>query len=355
METVIDTASDEWQPALSPNGNRLCYVSGPKNDGATLRTVNVNGTGDSPFRDDPLLGDLNCVWSPDGKRILYSEGAFASGQLVSRDINGEDFEALNAFNVEKHFDGNADWATNFSPKCDSKNIHVGVNEFVTVSLTCIDPDAGFGAEPPTPTPLESEAMEIVMGPSHGAIGGLSNGKVTYTPGKDFQGTDAFTYTGTDGTSNAVPASVTIQVGNPPQGDHSAPSISAIKLSAKRWRVGSSLAKISKAPVGTTISFGLSEAARAGLTFQRAQPGRKSGKNCAKQTSANKTHPKCTRYVNAGTINFNGKAGQNKVKFQGLITKSRKLSLGTYRVVVAARDAAGNGSSRNGPTFTIVQG
>ena len=217
VETVIDTASDEWQPALSPNGNRLCYVSGPKNDGATLRTVNVNGTGDSPFRDDPLLGDLNCVWSPDGKRILYSEGAFASGQLVSRDINGGDFEALNAFNVEKHFDGNADWATNFSPKCDSKNIHVGVNEFVTVSLTCIDPDFGFGAEPPTPTPLESEAMEIVMGPSHGAIGGLSNGKVTYTPGKDFQGTDAFTYTGTDGTSNAVPASVTIQVGNPSSG------------------------------------------------------------------------------------------------------------------------------------------
>ena len=89
----------------------------------------------------------------------------------------------------------------------------GQRSFTTISLSCTDPDFGFGAEPPTPTPLESDALEIVMGPSHGTIGGLSDdGKVIYTPNKDFQGTDAFTYTGTDGTSEALPASVTIQVG-----------------------------------------------------------------------------------------------------------------------------------------------
>jgi hypothetical protein len=355
LETQITSdENDDWQPSLSPDGKTLCFLRGPQSEKATLQLVGVNGGLVTPFS-TTSGGSINCVWSPEGSEILYTQGVFGAGDLALRDTSGNIQSVPASWKFEKHFDGNSDWATNFSPKCDSRNIHVGVNQFVTVSLTCTDPDFGFGAEPPTPTPLESDAMEIVMGPSHGAIGGLSNGKVTYTPKKDFQGTDAFTYTGTDGTSNAVPASVTIQVGNPSQGDTSAPAISAIKLSAKRWRVGSSLAKISKAPVGTTISFGLSEAARASLTFQRAQPGRKSGKHCAKQTSANKTHPKCTRYVNAGTINFNGKAGQNKVKFQGLITKSRKLSLGTYRVVVAARDAAGNGSSRNGPTFTIVQG
>jgi hypothetical protein len=180
--------------------------------------------------------------------------------------------------------------------------------------------------------------------------------VIYTPNKDFQGSDSFTYTGTDGTSTAVPASVTIRVGNQSAGgDKTPPGISAIKVSAKRWRIGNSLAKISKAPVGTTISFGLSEAANATLTFQSAKPGRKSGKNCVKQTSGNKTHPSCSRYVNAGSISVNARDGKNKVKFQGLITRTRKLSLGTYRVVVGARDAAGNKSSRNGPTFTIVQG
>jgi Tol biopolymer transport system component len=356
VEGVATGSGEDWQPAVSPDGQRLCFLRGGKDDTATLRTINVNGTGDTPFVDDSNRGDLNCVWSPDGSRILYTEGAFPLGELRTRDINGGTKEELTGFNVAEHFDGNADWATNFPPKCDSKDAHIGVNQFVTITLSCTDPDFGFGAEPPTPTPLESDALEIAMPPSHGTIGGLSDdGKVIYTPNKDFQGTDAFTYRGTDGTSEAVPASVTIQVGNQPAGDRTPPSISAIKVSAKRWRLGNSLAKISKAPVGTTISFKLSESAKATLTFQSARAGRKSGKNCVKQTAANKSRPKCTRYVNAGSINLNAKAGQSKVKFQGLITRSRKLSLGSYRVVVGARDAAGNKSSRNGPTFTIVGG
>ncbi|HEY1355185.1 MAG TPA: Ig-like domain-containing protein, partial [Solirubrobacterales bacterium] len=232
---------------------------------------------------------------------------------------------------------------------------IGVNQFVTINLSCTDPDFGFGSAPPTPTPLEPEALEIAMGPSHGTIGGISNGKVVYTPNKDFQGTDAFTYTGSDGTSNALPASVTIQVGNPPAAGGASPAISGIKVSPKKWRLGNSLAKISKVPVGTTISFNISEQAHATLTFQSAKAGRKAGKNCVKQTSGNRSKPSCTRYVNAGSIDFDAKAGQNRARFQGLISKSHKLALGAYRVVVGARDAAGNRSSRNGPTFTIVQG
>ena len=155
----------------------------------------------------------------------------------------------------------------------------------------------------------------------------------------------------------MPASVTIQVGQQSSaGDHDAAvDLRESSVSAKKWRLGKGLAKISKAPVGTTISFSLSEAARATLTFQRRGPGRKSGGNCVKQTSGNRSHPSCTRYVNAGSINADANAGQNKVRFQGLLTRTRKLSLGGYRVVVGARDAAGNRASRNGPAFTIVAG
>jgi hypothetical protein len=360
VEAVIDTASDEWQPAVNPSGTRLCYLSGPKNDGATLRTVNVNGTGDTLFRDDATLGDLNCVWSPDGKRILYSEGAFGSGELRTLDINGGSFEALNGMSVAKHFDGNADWATNFSPKCDNKSFNVGVNGFITVALSCTDPDAGAGAEPPRAVSLEDEALEIVAPPAHGSIGGLSNGKVVYTPPKDFKGTDTFTYTGSDGVSNAPPATVTLQVGAGGGGggqDKTPPGVSNIKISAKRWRLGKGLAKISVLPIGTTISFKLSEAATAAVSFQRATPGRKVGKSCVKQTAQNRTKKSCTRYVNAGSLKpLGAKAGQNKVRFQGRLSKSRSLSPSAYRVVVGATDAAGNSSKpKNGPSFTIVAG
>ncbi|HEY7256660.1 MAG TPA: Ig-like domain-containing protein, partial [Solirubrobacterales bacterium] len=334
VQAIVTTATeDDWQPALSPDGKRLCYLRGPQSDAAKLRTVNVDGTSDTPFTGDGLTGALNCVWSPDGTTILYTSGAFGKGELVTRNINAENLEPLTSMNFAEHFDGNADWATNFPPKCDAKDVHIGVNQFVSVTLSCTDPDFGFGAAPPTPTPLEPEAIEIAMGPSHGTIGGISNGKVIYTPDKDFQGTDAFTYTGSDGTSNAVPASVTIQVGNPPAPDTTAPTISGIKLSAKKWRLGNGLAKISKAPVGTTISFNLSETAGATLTFQAAKQGRKSGKKCVKQTSGNRSKPSCTRFVNAGSIEFAARAGQNRVRFQGLITRSRKLALGAYRVVV----------------------
>ncbi len=349
--------NDDWQVALSPDGGRICFLRGHQDStSGDIYTYRLDGSsGVSKLAATAGVTELNCVWSPDGTKILYSFGAFSAGDLMTRDPNGMNPLPLTAFNVAKHFDGNSDWATNFSPKCDAKTAQIGVNQFTTIALSCTDPDFGFGKEPPTPTPLESDALEIVAGPSHGAIGGLSNGKVIYTPNKDFQGTDAFSYTGSDGTSEAVPATVTIKVGNPQAGDHTPPTISAVKVSAKRWRRGNALAKISKAPVGTTISFKLSEAARGTLTFQRQTPGRKSGKNCVKQTSANRTRPACTRSVNAGSINLNAKAGQNKVKFQGLLTKTRKLSLGSYRVVVGARDAAGNKASRDGPTFTIVQG
>ena len=62
-----------------------------------------------------------------------------------------------------------------------------------------------------------------------------------------------------------------------------------------------------------------------------------------------------RFVNAGSLKpLAAKAGKNKVRFQGRLTSSRSLALGKYRVVVSARDAAGNQSQpRNGPSFTIV--
>jgi Bacterial Ig domain/WD40-like Beta Propeller Repeat len=356
VTSVRTGATSDWQPSVSPDGKRLCYLTGPQTNAAKLRTVNVDGSGDTPFTGDGLSGALNCVWSPDGTRILYTLGAFEAGDLVTRDINGGSFQALNSMNVASHFDGNADWATNFSPTCDPRDESVPVNGFVTVSLSCTDPDAGFGAEPPTPTALEGGALEISSPPAHGTLGGLNDGKVIYTPAKDFQGVDTFTYTGSDGTSDAPPATVTVRVGleGGGAGDARAPTISRVTISARRWRLGPKLASISRAPLGTTVSFRLSEAATSTLTFQRALPGRRVGGRCAKPTAANRSHKACSRYRGAGRLSRPGKQGANHVKFQGRLSRSKTLKPGSYRVVVGAVDAAGNRAKpRTGPTFTIV--
>jgi Tol biopolymer transport system component len=338
-EEQITTGGEDWQPSLSPDGTRLCFLRGPQNDKATLQLVGVNGGLVTPFS-TTTGGSINCVWSPDGNQILYTQGVFSAGDLALRDLNGTPQSVPSSWKAPEHFDGNADWATNFSPECEDRSASIDVNKFTSVPLSCTDPDAGFGKEPPTPTPLESRDLEIVSQPAHGTIGGISdNETVIYTPVKDFRSTDSFTYTGSDGTSNADPATVTINVGQQGGGgDKKPPRISKIKVSPKRWRRGRKLASISAAPVGTTISFRLSEKARTTLSFQRK--AKRKGK---------------TKFVGKGKLTFSGRAGKNKVRFEGLIKKSKKLAPGTYRVVVSARDGAGNRARRTGPTFTIVPG
>jgi hypothetical protein len=349
-------ATDDWQPALSPDGNTLCFLRGAQSDAADLYTIGVNGGTAQPFSTTGGLGDLNCVWSPDGTKILYTLGAFSGGDLITRNVNGSSPSLLSGINVAKHFDGNADWATNFSPTCEDRKASIPVNGFVTIGFSCTDPDSGPGKEAPHPESIDDSFLEVLTPPAHGNLGGLSDSKVIYTPNKDFKGTDTFTYTGSDSVSDADPATVTIQVGQEQGGggDKTAPKITNVKVSAKRWLSGGKLASVARLPIGTTISFRLSEAARSTVVFQRAQPGRRVGGKCAKPTAANRDRKACVRYVAAGQLSsFAGKAGANKVKFQGRLSRAKSLAAGAYRVVIRARDAAGNAAKKNGPSFTIV--
>lgn len=351
-------ATDDWQPALSPDGDTLCFLRGAQSDAADLYTIGVDGSSAQPFSTTGGLGDLNCVWSPDGTKILYTLGAFSGGDLITRNVNGSSPSLLTGMNVAKHFEGNADWATNFSPTCEDRKASIPVNGFVSIAFSCTDPDSGPGKEAPHPEGIGDSFLEVVTPPAHGTLGGLSEGKVIYTPNKDFRGTDTFTYTGSDSVSDADPATVTIQVGQEQNGggggDKTKPKITNVRVSAKRWLAGSKLASVSALPTGTTISFRLSEPARSTVAFQRSLLGRRAGGKCVKPTAANRDGKACVRYVGAGQLpSFAGKAKVNKVKFQGLLRRGKSLTSGTYRVVIRARDAAGNTAKKNGPSFTIV--
>jgi hypothetical protein len=362
-QLVVNQANiDDWQAAVSPDGQELCFLRGGQDSTADLWMVSVGGVSPAPFSATGSIGDLNCVWSPDGNQVLYTLGAFFTGDLALRDASGASVGPLNSINFDKHFDGNADWATNFSPSCDNKAASTAFNSFVSIGLSCTDPDAGFGAAPPAPAPLDSDALEIVATPKHGNLGALSNGKVIYTPAKDFTGTDTFTYNGNDGASDSAIATVTVQVAGAGGGgggglnDKTAPKISSLTLSRKRWRRGGALpAAAARAKVGMTIGFGLDEAGTARIAFAKAKPGRRVGGRCVAPTRANRSRRRCTRFVAAGSFTIPARLGANSVRFQGRLDARHRLGLGRYRVVVTVTDAAGNASKpATGPTFRIVR-
>ena len=113
--TVVNEAGvDDWQPALSPDGSKLCYTRGPMSSQTDVYTVRYRGRA-SPANFSNAAGagnsngGINCVWSPDGTRIAYTRGVFDGGRLGYRNADkSNSFQLLS--DVAGDFDGNADWA-----------------------------------------------------------------------------------------------------------------------------------------------------------------------------------------------------------------------------------------------------
>jgi len=353
---VLTTAAvDEWQPAISPDGSKLCYTRGPKSSAAQVYTVAATGAGAPGVNFSntaAAVGAINCVWSPDGTKIAYTRGTFTAGELGYQDANTPgpgSFVPLS--DSAMHFDGNADWARNPGPTCTNASVTTGFNTAASISLSCSDPAPEN----------DSTAKSIVSGPAHGSLGTVQAGqpaKVVYTPAANFSGTDSFKFKGNDGTSDSAPATVTVTVNAPPPPpkDTVAATISSVTVSPSTWRVGSLLPAFSRrrAHVGTTIGFSLNEDATVTLTFAKATIGRKVGRICKARTRANRNKRHCTRYVTKGSITRSLKSGQNKLAFQGRISSSKRLGTGRYRVTIGAVDVAGNVSIARTAFFTIVR-
>jgi hypothetical protein len=142
----------------------------------------------------------------------------------------------------------------------------------------------------------------------------------------------------------------------PSLDRTPPSISSLSLTHRRFRVASKTTPVSartRAPLGTTFRYSLSERARVTLTIHRALPGRRVGRSCRKPTRSNRTRRRCTRYVRAGTLTRRNKGpGRVRTAFSGRIGR-RKLAPGNYRATVGASDAAGNRATTRKISFSVV--
>ncbi len=131
-------------------------------------------------------------------------------------------------------------------------------------------------------------------------------------------------------------------------DATAPVISGARLDRRSFRRNAS-ARV-KAPRGVNITASLSEAAALQLTVERAAAGRRSRGACVPPTRTRRT-PACTRWLAAGTITSTGTAGENRLRFTGIVG-ARSLAAGRYRLTLVATDAAGNRASVRVGTVTV---
>jgi Tol biopolymer transport system component len=205
---VLSSSLNEFQPALSPDGTRMCFTRGPAgafnsatNDTADVYTVAASGNGAQTNLSDSAIGDYNCAWSPDGTRVAYVTGIFSNGTLVSEPASDAGAPSPLTANVDAVFDGNPDWAPNPSPTCANGSATTAAGTPVTVPLSCTDPDD------------QDLTLSIVNQPANGALGAINQGAetVVYTPAAGFSGSDSFTFKANDGTSDSNTATISLEV------------------------------------------------------------------------------------------------------------------------------------------------
>jgi hypothetical protein len=138
-------------------------------------------------------------------------------------------------------------------------------------------------------------------------------------------------------------------------DTTRPRLSGLRLSAKRFRLGTKRATASAVRTGTTIRYRLSEASTVTLSFARARSGRRVRGRCVKPTRRNLSRRRCTRHVPVKpALTFrNQAAGARRIRFEGRLSRRKSLRPGVYRMTLRARDLAGLRSAPLRTRITVL--
>ena len=131
---------------------------------------------------------------------------------------------------------------------------------------------------------------------------------------------------------------------PPGGgrDRTAPRISALAVVPATFRHGHR----------TTIRLTLSEDARVTLRIDRGFTGRRRGRSCVRPTRTQRRARRCVRYATVAEARLSAHRGTTRLRFSGRVGR-RLLAPGRSRVVVEARDRAGNRARPRTAYFTLL--
>lgn len=136
-----------------------------------------------------------------------------------------------------------------------------------------------------------------------------------------------------------------------------PVITNVRQSARSWREGARLARVSrkrKPPVGTTISLTASEPVSTTFSFTQLLTGRTVAGKCVAESKKNTKHRHCQRAVKVAALTFSLPSGASSVAFQGRISARHKLATGHYRLTIAAANSYGVSTAPQTLSFTIVK-
>jgi hypothetical protein len=217
---------------------------------------------------------------------------------------------------------------------------------------------------------------IVTGLHGGLALNATTGQAVYTVSATStrNGTESFTYRASsrNGTANVATATVTVRPFTTPSLAEGrsrlfpggsltpAPILGTVRESAKTWREGKTLAAISstqkpkKPPIGTTFYFSLNEAAVITFRFTEHVSGRKVGARCLAVTKKNEHMRHCVRTVTVGTLLLPARAGNDKLHFEGRLTRHKRLKPGRYAILINA-SVAGKHSVTRVLHFTVAAG
>jgi hypothetical protein len=97
---------------------------------------------------------------------------------------------------------------------------------------------------------------------------------------------------------------------------------------------------------------VNEQSRSTLSFSRLVTGRRVGRRCLANTRARRSRPRCTRKLSPKRLTYTTAPGLRRLRFDGRLSRTRRLSPGRYELAIQAADAAGNRSRNVRKRFTL---
>ncbi len=321
------------RPAIDRDGSRVAFISGAPNLG-------VAGAAQRLWLRDLRAGTTTLAGRADGPDGAPLENSVGSA-LLSADGTRVAFDARPAFVIAP-----GDLADRV-PRVYERDLDTGANRLIArrtgTAGAPIGP--GFGA---TLAGITADGGCVAFDGRDG----------TFAPSASPDHSEVYLRAVRDDCSGATGGSG----GQSP--DRSAPRLSRVRLSARRFRAGgrgaalrATAARPGRVPRGTVLSLRVSEPARLAITVQRERPGRRvrarGGRRICRAVARRPRSGTCVALSLDGRLARTVRAGTTRIALSGRVGR-RALAPGPHRLVLTARDSAGNLSRPVMLRFTVVR-